>query len=141
MPKTRIELDRLKPEMASAAQAEYDAWEQDEDGIDVELGGGGICHLIADRISGILSGAGFEAVTTHSEGIGENHVWVTARTDSGVVTVDIPPGVYEIGSGYVWQKKANVKFGPDDVEIAVIDSNPANFATYAGEDYEESLRP
>lgn len=33
----------LRSQFAAAAQAEYDAWEQDEEGIDEVLGGGGIC--------------------------------------------------------------------------------------------------
>ncbi|NTF17202.1 hypothetical protein G6L37_02000 [Agrobacterium rubi] len=98
--RTLNDLVSLFPQLASAAQSEYDAWQQDDDGMDEELGSGGICHLIADQMVSILSDEGFEATPTHSEGVGENHVWVTAQIAEGVVSVDIPPGVYETGGGF-----------------------------------------
>lgn len=138
--RTLNDLTSLLPRLAAAAQAEYDAWHQDDDGMDEELGAGGICHLIADQMVGILSDEGFEAVTTHSDGIGENHVWVTAQISEGVVTVDIPPGVYESGGGYVWRKRPGIVFSPKDVIIDRIDRDPAKFAEYAGiEDWD--MRP
>jgi hypothetical protein len=132
--RTLNDLISLSPQLATAGQHEYDAWEQDVDGYDEELGSGGICHLIADRIVDILSDEGFDAVSTHSEGIGENHVWVTARTAQGVVMVDIPPGVYETGGGYTWKKRPDIVFSPSDVLVDVIDRDPARFPEYAGID-------
>jgi hypothetical protein len=135
--RTINDLISLSTQLAAAGQAEYDAWAQDIDGYDEELGSGGICHLIADRMVGILSGEGFEAVSTHSEGIGENHVWVTAQTAQGVVTVDIPPGVYEIGGGYTWKKRPGIVFSPSDILVDVIDNDPARFPEYAGIEADE----
>lgn len=126
------DLKALLSELAAAAQREYDAWEQDEDGIDEELGSGGICHLIADQFISVLAGAGIEAVTTHSEGVGENHVWVTACIEEGVVLVDIPPGVYETGGGYTWQKKPGIVFSKNDIVVDRIDPDPSKFHEYAG---------
>lgn len=117
--------------LANAAQTEYDAWEQDENGWNEELGEGGICHLIADQMVGVLNESGIDATSTHSEGIGENHVWVTARTSDGVVTIDIPPSEYEIGSGYSWRKRPGIQFSPQSLLISVIDPNPTNFYLYA----------
>jgi hypothetical protein len=130
--RTLNDLISLSPQLAAAAQCEYDAWQQDEDGMDEELGAGGICHLIVDQMVSVLSAEGIDAVSTHSEGVGENHVWVTAQTEQGVVMVDIPPGVYEIGSGFTWRKRANIVFGPTDIVIDIIDRNPARFPEYAG---------
>lgn len=130
--RTLKDLTSLLPHLAAAAQAEYDAWQQDDDGMAEELGAGGICHLIADRMVEILSEKGIEAVATHSEGIGENHVWVTAQTAEGVVTVDIPPGAYETGGGYVWRKRPGVVLTETDVSVDVIDRDPSKFSDYAG---------
>jgi hypothetical protein len=41
------EIDPIKDELAAAAQQEYDDWIQDEND---ELNGGGICHLIAEKL-------------------------------------------------------------------------------------------
>ena len=125
------DLISLFSQLAAAAQSEYDAWQQDDDGMDEELGSGGICHLIADRMVEILSEEGFEAVATHSEGIGENHVWVTAQIAEGVVTVDIPTGAYETGGGYVWRKRPGIALTPSDILFEVIDRNPLTFNDYA----------
>ena len=132
MPRPSI-LDPHLPALAKAAQGEYDAWEQDGDGLDPELGAGGICHLIADRMVEALLNVGFEATSTHSEGVGENHVWVTAKTDAGVVVIDIPPGRYEIGSGFVWRKIPGVSFVPSDIFVDIIDPDPESFPAYVAD--------
>lgn len=134
--RTLNDLISLFPQLAAAAQCEYDAWHQDEDGIDEELGAGGICHLIADQMVAVLSSEGIDAVSTHSEGVGENHVWVTAQTQQGVVMVDIPPGVYEIGGGFTWRKRANIVFEPKDVLYEIVDRDPSRFPEYAGLEHE-----
>jgi hypothetical protein len=135
--RTLNDLKSLTSKLATVAQEEYDAWAQDDEGFDEELGSGGICHLIAERMVEVLSEEDIEATTTHSEGVGENHVWVTAQTSDGVAMVDIPPGVYESGGGYVWRKKSGVTISSSDVLIDVIDRDPHKFAEYAGFDYEE----
>ena len=130
--RTLNDLKSLLPQLAAAAQTEYDAWQQDADGMDEELGAGGICHLIADQMVAILSEEGFEAVATHSDGVGENHVWVTAQIKEGVVLIDIPPGVYESGGGYVWRKLPGIVFSEKDIVVDRIDRDPSKFAEYAG---------
>lgn len=137
--RTLNDLTSLFPQLTAAAQSEYDTWHQDEDGMDEELGAGGICHLIADQFVSILSEEGFEATSTHSGGVGENHVWVTAQIAEGVVTVDIPPGVYESGGGYTWRKLPDVVFSEGDIVVALLDRDPNRFAEYAGiEDWDLS---
>lgn len=131
---TLVEIQNLGTALAEAAQTEYEAWEQDENGWDEELGEGGICHLIADRMVDVLSNAGFDAVPTHSEGVGENHVWVTARAEDGVIMIDIPPSRYEVGSGFCWRKRPNIRLSADDVFISVVDPDPSKFQLYADVD-------
>jgi hypothetical protein len=123
------ELKALRPEIATAAQRVYDEWAQDEEGLDEELGAGGICHLIADDVVGLLSREGFDAATVSAQ-VGEQHVWVVAQTDDGVYLVDIPPSVYESGSGYRWRKKPGVEFSGDDVVIDRESADPGDFERF-----------
>jgi hypothetical protein len=110
-------LDHLKPQLAAAAQKVYDAWNQDPNGDDAELGVGGLCQDVAYGMASVLGDAGIECTTVSAE-IGEQHVWVVARTPSGdVYDVDINPYRYETGGGYAWRKTPDVVFTPDDVEI------------------------
>jgi len=125
-------LKQLRPQIAVAAQRVYDEWTQDEEGLDEELGAGGICHLIADDVVGLLSREGFDAATVSAQ-VGEQHVWVVAKTDDGVYLVDIPPGVYESGGGYTWRKKPGVEFSGDDVVIERESSDPDDFERFLEE--------
>lgn len=107
----------LRTKMAHEAQKEYDEWSQDEEGIDEELGSGGICDRIAERLGGVLAEHGIDSKTT---GDGD-HAWIIANLREGVYTIDIPAGVYETGGGYNWQKREGVKFDPDHVLIDKLD--------------------
>tara|TARA_B100001778_G_scaffold334952_1_gene349453 strand:- start:500 stop:2074 length:1575 start_codon:yes stop_codon:yes gene_type:complete len=109
-------LQQLLPQLASAAQNEYNQWDQDEDGMDMELGAGGICQEIASAFCDILSSADISCTTFDAQ-IGDQHVWAVAYDDQEAFSVDIPPSVYETGTGYVWQKIPNVVFGPDDIVL------------------------
>jgi hypothetical protein len=44
----------LRPQMAQAAQDVYNSWEQDADGLDVDVGGGGICDEISQAMSSVI---------------------------------------------------------------------------------------
>lgn len=105
------------PDLASAAQAVYDAWDQGDDGNDPELGAGGICDRIADALLPVLLDAGVEHVATVQASCGENHIFVVALLEDGIYHVDIPPGVYEDGGGYVWRKRPGIRFSEDDVAL------------------------
>ena len=120
----------LLPRLAQAAQQAYDQWDQDEEGEDVELGFGGICQDIAEEMAGVLSGAGIEAITIDSGGVGEQHVWVIAKFREGVAEIDIPPGAYETGGGYHWKKIPDVVFTHKDIHYGIMDSDPENFDNY-----------
>jgi hypothetical protein len=119
------------PQLLQAAQHVYDQWEQDDEGYDEEYGGGGICHDIADAMSGVLSNHNIEAVT-FSQSIDDVHVYVIAKFREGVYEINIPPYIYETGSGYTWKKIPGVRFQPNHVVIEQIFSDPNRF-----QDYEE----
>jgi hypothetical protein len=120
---------RLKPKLAIAAQKVYDDWEQDEDGYCEWLGEGGICQDIAEAMQDILIENGIESQTVSQE-IGEQHVYVVAKTKDGVYNVDIPPFIYETGGGYCWKKIPNVKFDESDVVIDMLSPDPSDFENY-----------
>jgi hypothetical protein len=123
------QLTPLLPRLAQAAQQAYNQWDQNEEGEDVELGSGGICQDVAEEMAGVLNEAGIDAITV-SASMGEQHVWVVAKFREGVVEVDIPPSVYEIGGGYTWKKIPDVVFTPRDIHYSIIDRNPHNFDQY-----------
>ena len=106
----------ISGELAAAAQAVYDDWMQDDDGMDEVYGAGGICHDIADRIVSVLSEKGVDAVSVPAA-VGENHVFAVAALADGVWSIDIPPNVYEAGGGYVWRKLPDVTFSPEHLDF------------------------
>ena len=71
--------------------------------------------------------------TTVSQTIGEQHVYVVAKTEDGIYEVDIPPDVYETGGGYCWKKIPNVKFDEEDVLINRLSFDPDEFENYIGD--------
>ena len=135
-------------ELSGAAQATYDDWIQDKEGYSEnfgDIGYGGICHIIADKIIEVLdkynvdSKHSFCSITDYSV----QHVYVLAyiRTDQeeleeenpaegeeeresryDVWSVDIPYYIYETGGGYNWKKIPDVKFGPNDVNLYLVES-------------------
>jgi hypothetical protein len=128
------EIDSLAPLFVKAAQEEYDAWTQDENGIDDEFGGGGICDAIANQISTILAENGFETAEGGQEG--DDHAYVFTAKDGHAFGVDIPPYIYETGAGYSWKKKEGVQFVPDHIEVY-----PVKYEDVFGEQPMFSIRP
>lgn len=122
----------VKKELASAAQKEYDAWEQDENGYNEELGTGGICHLIADELINVLNKHGIWDVTTVSSSY-EQHVYLVGKFKEGVYLIDIHWSVYEQGGGFSWKKLPDIVFDESDITIRGLDSNPRNFSQYVDE--------
>ena len=107
----------------------YDKWDASNETYgDFEVGFGGICHLIADKISDYLYKIGIEASSVSSDS--EVHVYVVAKVSEGIFIVDIPPYSYETGGGYRWKKIPDIIFDEDYITITQLDSNPRNFATY-----------
>jgi hypothetical protein len=138
--------NKMRADLARIAQETYDEWEQDEEGWSDsfgEIGVGGICHIIADRIIGYLNGAGygsnFSSCSVSDPYV--QHVYVVAwighknedaDPDEGfeeeedslvydVYSIDIPYWTYEEGGGFTWRKIPDIKFGERDVEIRVIE--------------------
>src|SRR5574343_627634 len=119
----------LKDELAASAQKVYDDWEQNEDGYCEELGTGGICQDIAEAMCGVLIRHGYECSSV-SQQVGEQHVYVIAKTEDGVYEVDIPPQIYETGGGYCWKKKQGVKFDDSCIVVNRLSSDPDEFESY-----------
>lgn len=109
-------INALRPQMAAAAQEVVDVWQQDEEGIDEELGGGGVCDQIAmSLIDVIQQHTDAEAVCGAPDG--EDHEWVVVSDGQEACIVDIPPYVYETGGGYSWKKIEGAQIDPQDVVI------------------------
>jgi len=126
------EAAKHKPEIVRRVQAEYDRWEQDEEGYSEEVAYGGICHLLADLVAEVLNDAGFPTTTVSS--YHEVHVYCVSQASDGVWEVDIPHCIYERGGGYNWTKIPDVTFEPDDIVINRLSPDPADFNNYV-EDY------
>jgi hypothetical protein len=118
----------LKLQIATAAQKIYDEWIQDDND---DLNGGGICHLIADAMAGILGDAGM--VVTSQSANDVQHVYCVGQFSDGVFEIDIPYWLYERGGGYTWTKLPDVQFTPNDVIVSRLDSDPGNMKTYVDE--------
>ena len=124
--------DTVKGEMASKAQAVYDDWAQDENGEDIDLGRGGICHLIADDLVGVLYKHHINNVQTVCSSY-EQHVYMVGAFKEGVYLIDIPYEVYETGGGYTWKKIPDVEFSKSDIVIRKLDGDYNSFKDYVGE--------
>lgn len=126
---------QIKAELAQAAQEVYDGWLQNDEGYDEMLGSGGICQDIADSMCEILSKHNIDCVTFSQE-TGEQHVYVIARIpESGIYSVDIPPGLYETGGGYNWKKIPDIEFDERYIYISKLtsDAEDENFSDLFGD--------
>lgn len=101
--------------MAAAAQAVYDSWDASGEDGDPDVGFGGICDEVSQAIGSVLAHAGIDTVEGGQEG--DDHSFLYAYDDVDAYSVDIPPGVYERGSGYNWTKIEGVTITAEDVEI------------------------
>jgi len=118
----------LSSKLAKAAQEVYDDWSQDEKGYDSEVGYGGICHLIVDKMLPILDKAGIECSSVSSSH--EQHVYIAAKFSEGVFTIDVPHSIYEKGGGFTWKKIPGIKFDSSDIVFRKVDSDPESFESY-----------
>lgn len=113
----KAKLHALRPAIAKAAQAVVDVWEQDEDGMDDELGAGGVCGRVSEAISGVVYEKLRGVETTDGGQDGDDHAFPIVYDDKEAFAVDIPPGVYETGGGYRWKKRKGARITADDVVI------------------------
>ena len=121
-------LKLLKPKIAEIAQEVYDYW--DEEDVDT-YAGGGICHLVADKVSIYLDSLGISAMPFSLDW--KQHVVTIAfdEESQSAYMVDIPENVYETGGGFSWKKIQDVEITDYDVEIQAV-----NYNDYVGgEDY------
>jgi|GEM_PF-3397742 len=130
------QLNALIPKFAEAAQNIYDEWDAtaDPEVGDWEVGFGGICHLIADKMADALSkNPNMWAATNSTEYAGSPHVniLVFSKDNTEGYIVDINPFRYESGGGYTWKKIPDVEFNNMDVIISRID--PEDFLDKNGE--------
>jgi len=113
----KTKLNTFKAQMAQQAQEVYNDWEQDEEGLDPELGGGGICDRITQAIQDAIVN-NIEAVEVTEGGEdGSDHSWVIAYSATEAYGLNIDPSVYEFGGGYSWTKVPDAVFTADDIEI------------------------
>lgn len=103
--------------MAFAAQQVYNSWEQDEEGMDTELGGGGICDEVSQAIAHVIVQNIHTADTAEGGQEGDDHSWLVVYNQNEAYGVDISCHIYEKGGGYSWQKLSNVHFSPNDISI------------------------
>jgi hypothetical protein len=108
-------LQNLLPELTTAAQTVYDNWEQDQEGLDPELGTGGICDRISNALSSILAFAGLEAEEAGQDG--DDHSFLLVKIKDESFFLDLPSYLYETGGGYRWKKRPNITFCPQDFVI------------------------
>lgn len=124
------QLKALRPQFAAAAQEVYDEWDaSDEVDGDWQVGQGGICHLIADKILDVVASNIPDLNMTTISSSHEVHVYVVAGrttiidpepppvTEDEYYSIDIRPYIYETGGGYNWKKIPDVVFTPDDITI------------------------
>ena len=115
----------LADQLVAVAQREYDDW--DESDVD-KFSGGGICHLIAEKLVGVFDRAGIEASYVWS--CHEQHAYVACQLAEGVITLDVPHRLYKRGAGFTWTKLPNVVFSAADLAWYCVDANPAAYSAY-----------
>ena len=114
------QLSNLKPDMAMAIQEVLNDWQPNEEGWDEELGYGGACDLISDAISDVI--ARKIDVEFHEGGHeGDCHAYIVVDDGRDAAAVDLPPHIYEVGSGYSWEKIPDVKIESDDITVIPLD--------------------
>ena len=119
-----IKLNSLKLKLAKAAQRVVDDWEQDEEGFDIQFGGGGACDEVCQAMGGVIvENINLDLEILDGGQPGDDHAWlVVHNSETGeAFGVDIPAGVYERGGGYAWTKLEDVKIEPSDVDIWELD--------------------
>jgi hypothetical protein len=107
------ELLSIRYLIIKAAQKIYDNWETESE----EEPEGGICDEIEQMISSIISTKTSAKEVYLGGHDGDDHAWTIAKKGKEIYGINIPADIYEIGRGYSWKKRKNVKFKIDDVDI------------------------
>jgi hypothetical protein len=112
------ELFAVRDQIAASAQAVYDEWTQDEEGLDEQYGGGGICDEVQRAMADVISNIECELEDGGWEG--DDHANLIVSRDNERYLVDIPAQTYESGGGMNWRKIPDVVITPNDVIIVAI---------------------
>ena len=108
----------LRNDLALSAQKVYDDWEQDDEGIDEIYGSGGICDDIADAMCDVINNkTNYGCFHLYNEHDCHTSIYVYDDTTKQIYNVDIPPYVYEKGTGYNWKKINDVSFNVNHIYI------------------------
>ena len=107
--------NETRQSICQAVQEILDDWQQDEEGVDAELGTGGCCDRVAAAIASELSQLGYDTLEGGQDG--DDHCWViVVADDESCWDVDIDPDIYETGSGYCWKKRPGVVIQPQHIQ-------------------------
>lgn len=117
----KTQLEQIRTLMVKAAQEVYDAWQQDEEGLDDVYGGGGICDDIANALASVIIENVENVEYINGGQDGDDHCWIIVFNDEAAFEIDIPPYVYESGGGYNWRKIEGVEFNVNDILICETD--------------------
>lgn len=124
--KQELEQEELCQQMAVAAQEVYNDWAQDDEGVDEERGGGGICDAISEAISGVIAEHVDDVELAEGGQDGDDHAYVIVYNEDEAYGVDIPASLYETGGGYSWKKVEGVVFTSKDIEVFEVPHPDAN---------------
>lgn len=111
-------IDTIKPQLALAAEAVYNAWDQDEDGHSEEYGSGGICDKISDELVYTFDRLkpdnlkDWDSFTMYKEHECHTDMYVVNHQIKKIYEVSLPPHAYESGGGYTWKKKREHEINP-----------------------------
>jgi hypothetical protein len=113
------ELYAIRDQIVIAAQKVYDDWTQDEEGLDEQFGGGGICDEVQRAIADVIS-SNIDCELEDGGWEGDDHANLIVSRDNEQYLVDIPAQIYESGGGMSWQKLSDVVITTNDIIIAAI---------------------
>ena len=113
------ELYAIRDQMAAAAQTVYDEWAQDEEGLDEQFGGGGICDEVQRAIADVIS-SNIDCELEDGGWEGDDHANLIASRGNESYLVDIPAHTYESGGGMSWRKIPDVTITAGDIIIAQV---------------------
>lgn len=127
-PSLPSDIERLQSLRAVLASAANEGLQICIASLDDEIGPGA-CEDIASMLAVELQEAGFEPMIAQIMVEGESgHEWVVVLTSEGLVSVDVPVGVYEEWDQRGWLVYRDVAIGPSDIIILPFD--PEDFGEF-----------